>query len=131
MDETVLEVFLLLILFQIKHYLVDFVIQINDPNSMRKFAPTGWIGPLAKHARDHAILTFLLTMVFTWSWLLSLLLAVFDFVIHFSMDRIKASPNILGRYKYPNPGYWYSLGADQSVHHLTHYAIIFGIVYWG
>jgi hypothetical protein len=70
------------------------------------------------------------------------------------MDRIKASPNLLGRYKalsademksilsyLPTLGeagvqekfgdqlrsnvyFWWALGLDQGVHHLTHYAII-------
>lgn len=125
------EIFVLLILFQVKHYIVDFVIQINDPNSMRKFDHTGWIGPLAKHAGDHALVTGLIVSIATQSWLLTVALAAFDFVVHFTMDRIKASPHMLARYKYPEPVYWYSLGLDQSVHHLTHYAIIFSIIYWG
>ena len=124
----IIEIFTLLVLFQIKHYLVDFVIQINDSNSIRKFDHKGWIGPLAKHAGDHSFLTFLIVYMLTQDWELGLVLAVFDFVIHFTMDRIKASPNILGRFEYPTPPYWYSLGFDQMVHHLTHYTIIFFIV---
>lgn len=127
----IFEIFLLLLLFQVKHYVADFVIQINDPSSMRKFDHTGWVGPLAKHAGHHAVLTGLIVAIATQSLILTVALAALDFVVHFTMDRIKASPNILGRYKYPDPPYWYSLGADQSVHHLTHYAIIFAIIYWG
>ena len=64
-------------------------------------------------------------------------------VVHFTMDRIKASPNMLGRFKpltketYPtaneaaiksNTYFWWSLGLDQGVHHLTHYVIIWWLV---
>jgi len=126
----IFEIFLLLILFQLKHYIVDFVIQINDPNSMKKFDVRGWIGPLAKHAGDHSTVTFVIAIFFTNIYL-AMALALLDFVLHFSMDRVKASPHILGRFKYPEPGYWYSLGGDQAFHHFTHYLIIFIIVYWG
>jgi len=45
------------------------------------------------------------------------------------MDRIKASPNLWGRYKdMNNAPYWMCLGLDQAVHHLTHYALIAMII---
>ena len=135
--ETLAITLTLLVMFQIKHYLIDFVIQLNDPNSMRKFDATGWFIPLLNHASHHAfgtlaiaLMTFLHFEVLTVTLFgIALLLALGDLVIHFIMDRIKASPNMLGRYKFPMPGFFYSLGLDQSVHHLTHYAIIGILVY--
>ena len=77
---------------------------------------------------------------------------VLDGVIHFFMDRLKAGPKYLGRFKNfsskeylneikpvlyimgmtpeirmrlkSNRFFWISLEIDQAVHHLTHYAII-------
>ncbi|CAK9249686.1 unnamed protein product [Sphagnum jensenii] len=84
-------------------------------------------------------------------------------VIHFTMDRIKASPNMLGRYKalsaneyvgvaslatqagssspelamagksavqklQSNVYFWWSLGLDQMVHHLTDLIIVFFLI---
>jgi hypothetical protein len=81
-------------------------------------------------------------------------MASLDFVLHFVMDRLKAGPKWLGRHKpltgpeyerflelakdgpieaqvyskkkiRGNKFFWWSLGLDQMVHHLTHYLIIF------
>lgn len=59
------------------------------------------------------------------------------------MDRIKASPKRLGKYKAltssefekateeqkkSNTYFWWALGLDQGVHHLTHYLIIYFLI---
>ena len=88
---------------------------------------------------------------------LAVKLALVDFAVHFMMDRLKAGPRYLGRFKplfgtdymkamqsrslgvgseYEtavtaldrNRYFWWSLGFDQAVHHLTHYYIIFRLV---
>jgi hypothetical protein len=127
-----------------------------------KFKDQGWFEPLAFHAGVHAVGTLLLAAL--WGAHHIILLALFDFVLHFTMDRIKASPNLLGRFKalsgseFPqvkadsllvgqwvgpedevrdymrgtaarkklrsNRLFWWFLGLDQMVHHLTHYAIL-------
>lgn len=95
---------------------------------------------------------------------LALKASAIDFVVHFTMDRIKASPNLMGHWKPLTPAewveakkwagvkcvhpkeergedcdyyiaaadklrgnrlFWWSLGLDQMVHHLTHYFIIY------
>lgn len=121
-------VIVLLLLFQLKHFLADYTIQMSyNSFFMRKFDNDRWIFPLACHSVSHACFTFLISMMFT-TWTLSLLLACFDFIVHFTMDRIKASPNMMGKYKMDDVRYWNALGVDQMVHHLTHYVIIFSIV---
>jgi hypothetical protein len=65
--------------------------------------------------------------------------AFLDFFFHFTMDRIKVSPNFLGRFKalsaneFPtaskqalryNTFFWWALGFDQMFHHLTHYLLL-------
>lgn len=179
-------IFLLLSLFQIKHWLCDFPFQ--TPFMLQKFKDKGWILPLSAHAGTHALGTFLVLNLiparipFEWTLIFSL----FDFVVHFIVDRIKASPKLLGRYQvlskndfiniskgfspfcvdstiqvmeYDGSGYacdipvkymqakcfeisdadkkrvldsnkyfWWSLGADQFLHHHTHYFIIFSVI---
>ena len=136
-------VFLLLVLFQVKHFLADYPLQ--NGYMLGKFKP-GWdfAGPLAAHAGVHALFTFAIVFAFVHSVLFSAGMAVFDFVVHFTMDRMKAGPNYLGRWKalsateFPtatakqkkgNTYFWQALGFDQMVHHLTHYAIIAFIVF--
>ncbi len=56
-------------------------------------------------------------------------LAVFDFVSHFVIDRMKASNRFFGRYNDARQkSFWNSLGADQMVHHMVHILIIWFMV---
>lgn len=119
-------VFGMLAAFQVKHFLADYPLQ--RPYMLRKFAP-GWefVGPLTAHCAVHATFTFMLAVAFgrfdiAWE------LAAFDFTIHFLMDRLKASPKYLGRYKADQPYFWWALGFDQMIHHLTDLAIVWVIV---
>lgn len=127
-----LEIFTLLVLFQIKHFICDFPLQ--NQYMLGKMQATGWVLPLTAHALVHALGTFTITyLVFTPAYwmdgiVLASLLAILDFIIHFTVDRIKASPNLGGRFNPTQPYFWWALGADQMAHHLTHYAFIFVIV---
>jgi len=146
-----LKVFALLIAFQAKHFLADYPLQKGY--MLGKFKEKNWALPLAVHCGVHAAFTFAIVLACVWNiagpWSLfaPFLLAGFDFTVHFIMDRIKASPYLLGRFKAlgpsqylycvenPNPFtklqlrgntfFWWSLGLDQTVHHLTHYVIIY------
>lgn len=162
-------IFLLLAIYQLKHFFADYPLQTAF--MLGKFKERGWVCPLACHCLVHAIMTFIISVSFG-SLGLAAVLALFDFTVHFVMDRIKASPKLLGRFeaisksefkglsesyamvkgvgsnfnsnaikeqaKYEreriekrfksNQYFWYSLGLDQSVHHLTHYAIIYFLI---
>ena len=117
--------FLLLVVFQIKHFLADFPLQF--PYMLRKFRP-GWdfVLPLTMHCLVHSALTLLIVLCLDWHlWWLALL----DFVTHFIMDRIKSGPRYLGRFKDSTTTvYWVSFGFDQMVHHLTHMLIVWLIL---
>jgi hypothetical protein len=141
-----------------------------------KFKDKGWIKPLAAHCGVQALFTFVIAAT-ALGWdkdvgLYVLGLALLDFTIHFIMDRIKASPKMLGRYESlskeqfkglmecrslavqgidykdsvplmaeslrlvkeidakfkGNKYFWWALGFDQMVHHLTDILIIFLIM---
>lgn len=58
--------------------------------------------PLAAHAGVHAAFTFLILLglaCFRPVPVVALALPLFDFIVHFTMDRIKASPSLMGRWK--------------------------------
>jgi hypothetical protein len=159
-------IYLLLVLYQIKHFACDYPLQ--GRYMLGKFKPGyEWILPLLAHSSVHGVATFLIALFVkpkSAFWL-----ALLDLTIHFAMDRIKASPNLLGRYKaldancYPgvaafasgdfkslgvqlskedrvvkqqwgiqrlkeNTHFWWALGLDQGVHHLTHYIIIWRLL---
>lgn len=153
-------IYLLLVLFQLKHFFCDYPLQ--TPYMLGKFKDKGWILPLSAHSAVHALATLVIAHSIQSNRKLSVAVALIDFVLHFTMDRVKASPSLLGRYKsldancYPgvaqmadgnmpvsvigeeysqkvswarqrlkeNTYFWWALGLDQGVHHLTHYLII-------
>jgi len=88
-------IFTLLVLYQVKHFLADYPLQ--TPWMLGKFKD-GWafLGPLAAHAGVHAVCTLIIALCFNprYFWL-----AGVDFILHFLMDRIKARPNYMGRWK--------------------------------
>ena len=143
-------IIILLLAFQVKHFVSDYPLQ--GKYMLGKFK-TGWdfMGPLTAHCIVHSFFTFFIAVAFNGDSMLALGLAAFDFAVHFIMDRIKAGPKYLGRfkainefeYKYytehtekeyidilknrmkENRFFWWALGIDQMVHHITHYAIIY------
>lgn len=133
-------IFGLLLAFQVKHFLADYPLQ--GRYMLGKFREDrGFVLPLLAHVGVHAMGTFLITCSFGIAQALAL--AVFDATVHFIMDRVKASKRYLGRFKpltgetaptatreqwRSNDRFWWSLGLDQGVHHLTHYAIIYWVL---
>lgn len=107
MDITLIYLF---IIYQLKHFVADYLLQ--GAYMLGKFKP-GWdfIPPLAAHCAVHMAFTFCIVVFFV-SPELAITLAVADFVIHFVMDRIKASPHMLGRYPKENPRFWWAPGMD-------------------
>lgn len=118
--------FILLIIFQLKHFICDFPLQ--NAYMLGKMKETGWIIPLAAHAAVHSLATMLITLLFTTNITLTLILGILDLVIHFCVDRLKASPKLGGRFNPTQPYFWWALGADQMAHHLTHYIFIYVII---
>ncbi len=162
MPHQVTLVFVLLLVYQLKHFLADYPMQTSY--MLGKFKDKGWVLPLAAHAGIHAMFTFgiaeytlMATREHPSLFVVPFVLAAFDFAVHFTMDRIKAAPKLMGRWKAlsateyfaanitatkvtiqgaenavsnaqkrirNNTWFWYALGFDQMVHHLTHYAVI-------
>lgn len=86
--------FLLWFLFEVKHFLADYPLQREY--MLGKFKP-GWefVLPLAAHCCVHAAFTLAILLYFApHYWYLTFV----EFLIHFIMDRIKASPKMLGRF---------------------------------
>lgn len=120
------ELFVLLVVFQFKHFVCDYLLQTEY--MLGKFEREGWIKPLSLHCSVHASVTLVVVAQWTQDILLTLLLALLDFTVHFIVDRVKASPDVLGRFKVTQKEFWWALGLDQSLHHLTHYLIIYLII---
>lgn len=113
----------LLIAFQLKHWTADYPLQ--GMYMLGKMKAEGWVLPLLSHTLVHGGFTLIIVLLVspTLWWL-----AVVDIAVHFIVDRIKASPKLLNRWGPDKPYFWWTLGLDQMMHHLTHYFIIYKIV---
>ena len=134
-------IWLLLVVYQLKHYVADYLLQGKYMLGKFKSYPD-FILPLLSHSLVHAVFTFCIAVCFK-SVSFALGLAVIDATVHFIVDRIKASPDLAGRWKpltkdtYPtstvqekesNTYFWLALGADQMLHHLTDIFLIWRIL---
>ncbi len=121
----------LLVVYQLKHFFADFPLQ--GRYMLGKFkGGTEWIRPLAAHAGVHFVFTFVIACVALYrvpgTLPKAFVLGALDFTVHFCVDRLKASPDLGGRWKPDKPYFWWALGADQMAHHLTHYFIVYLLV---
>ena len=118
-------IYLLLIAFQIKHFVCDYPMQNNY--MLQKGSDNNWILPLSFHCFVHALFTFIIAL-FATSFSMAIIAALIDFAIHFVMDRIKASKKMLGKYNPSDKSFWVSLGFDQMTHHLTGILLVWMIL---
>lgn len=125
MNEQLELVFTLLVIYQVKHFIADFPLQREY--MLRKTLPHwDFLLPLTLHCSVHAMGTALIVLIFAPSvwWLV-----LFDFVVHFVVDRLKSGPRYFGRFNdLSKSGFWTILGLDQMMHHLTHIYIIWVII---
>src|SRR5271170_5829243 len=86
----------LLIIYQIKHFLCDYPFQ--GKYMLGKFKPfPAFILPLLAHSFVHGLATFGIALYFRPA--LAIPLGLLDMLVDFTVDRIKASPKLLGRFK--------------------------------
>lgn len=113
--------------FFIKHYLSDFPLQTVYMLGKGK-SGTQWILPLVSHCLVHAGFTALILALWKPEFIG---LTVVDFVIHFVVDRIKATYKLpAGQWKPEEKGmylskYYAAFGKDQLAHYLTYALIVY------
>jgi hypothetical protein len=118
---TPLSLLLLYILFRLKHFSCDFLLQ-TDWMALTKGKP-GKDGhrALFTHSFIHAVGTLLIMLIFASSlwWL-----AVVDFFVHATVDRLKGKITLTKNWQTNDTMFWWAFGADQELHNLTHLAYI-------
>ena len=124
MEPVALEqIFALLVLFQMKHFVADFPLQNEWMVFGKARDGVAWLGPLGVHVLIHGTLSlFILLWLAPAFWYLCFV----DAGTHLVMDRIKAWKLLLNRWKVHEAMFFNVLGFDQMVHHLTN----FWMVYW-
>lgn len=129
-------IWLLLVLYQVKHFICDYPLQTKWMLGKFKPFPDCFL-PLLAHSAVHGVATFLIASMFKPK--IAFWVALLDLAVHGMVDYVKANPNLGGRFKTltkenyatateaerkSNTYFWWALGADQTMHHLTHYLII-------
>lgn len=114
-----MEILLLILLFVVKHFIVDFVLQTQEEVD-HKGTYSDWRG--VKHSVKHGIGT-LLVLWFAGAGLeLSYLYAAADLLIHYHVDWAKMN---MSKHLTPTDhAFWVWLGFDQALHYLTYIVFI-------
>ena len=118
-------ILLLYILFRLKHFLCDFVLQSNWMALNKGKPGRQGLYPLFAHAGVHGLGTLIVTLLmmpFFW-WL-----AICDVFIHAAIDRIKAVMSEEAKLSPRQHKYWVMYGLDQEAHNFTHLCFIVLIV---
>ena len=114
-----------LIIFQIKQLVADFLLQTTWMANGKE-QPSGWFPPLLAHVAVHTAATALIfaALAPAYIWV-----AAVDFVVHFGIDRAKGLLNRVFDNNTAKTGFWWLLGIDQTLHHLTHigYALLIAV----
>jgi hypothetical protein len=111
----------ILVLLQIKHWYIDFVNQ-SEEEVNHKGIYLDWKG--VKHSVKHGLGTFLCLFLFVYDVEVALILAAFDFVLHYHIDWIKMR---FGNRDIYTKTFWAQLGLDQMAHQLTYLGIIYAL----
>jgi len=123
---TIDDVFVLasmLILFQLKHWIIDFILQ-TDAQVKGK----GIYGDLTgiSHSFEHALGTALVLLFFIKEYpVLLLFVSILDGVLHYHIDWMKMN---WGNRDITNPKFWAHLGLDQMAHQICYILFVTGLL---
>ncbi len=122
---------LVLVLFQLKHFVADFPLLQTAYMAMGKGKPgLSFILPLASHCLVHTFLSLLIIVPLRpeVAWI-----AIVEFIAHFLIDRMKSTYKLpAGQWTVEEKGkylskYYLAFGMDQLAHNLCYSAMIYVI----
>lgn len=124
---TNISLLLLVGLFIIKHFIVDFLWQ--TPYQFKNKHILGHPGGII-HALLHAVTSWvILGMVFSFFSTTVIIAVIAELFIHYFVDFMKMNFNIRFNYTPSNsPIFWYMLGFDQLLHYCTYLGMIYYII---
>ncbi|ERR1700761_252298 len=118
-------VLLAMLVFQIKHYLCDFVLQTRDQiRAKGNYLEMGGI----VHAGLHMLGSIPALLILTTNLELIALLAVAEFVIHYHTDWAKAQLDRHLKLDNTTTLYWAIFGGDQLIHQSTYLGMVFVVI---
>jgi hypothetical protein len=102
-----------------KHIVADFFLQ-NTWMALGKDQKTGWALPLLAHCLVHLAVSMLLILVIAPKfWFV----AFIDFAIHLIVDRAKGLCVSTFNVTMEHQWFWWLIGIDQALHHLTGFGL--------
>lgn len=108
-----------MVVFAVKHVIADFVLQTSWM-ATGKDAKTGWALPLLVHCAIHGVLAIAILLVLAPRfWFLGLA----DFALHLIIDRAKGFCVSTFRVTMDHQWFWWLIGIDQALHHLTGFGL--------
>ena len=108
------------LLFILKHFICDYLLQ-RKYQYINKHIYGHWGGVL--HAVLHALFTGFI--IYFISPDATIPCAWFDFMAHYHIDWVKSLLNKKYELRPTNDYYWILLGADQTLHFLTYWILLF------
>ncbi|MBN8994046.1 MAG: DUF3307 domain-containing protein [Rhizobiales bacterium] len=115
-----------MIVLQIKHFICDYPLQ--TAYQLRNKGTYGHPGGII-HALIHMAGTSVSFLVVQPTLVLGAGLLVAEGLVHYNVDWTKEQLNRRLGYTAANNGFWWAIGADQLIHHLTYSAIGGTLVY--
>ena len=107
----------------VKHVVADFLLQ-TAWMAKGKDARTGWALPLVVHCLIHGVLTMaIVAAVVPRLWFVGLI----DFAIHICIDRAKGFCVSHFGVTQESQWFWWLIGIDQALHHLTGFGLSIGL----
>jgi len=121
-----MEILLLLLLLQIKHWYADFKIQTY----MQTVKKGVWLDPIGiSHTVDHIYCSLIALLIFNFVYPLGvltiLLVAFFEGIYHYLVDYIKVKYGIKDNTK---PLFWNQFGLDQLAHQISYLVVAWYVV---
>ncbi len=118
---TPIGLLILYIVFRLKHFICDFMLQSDAMALNKGKAGKEGYSALFLHTTIHAIGTLLIMLAFApalW-WL-----AFVDLFIHSIVDRFKGVLTIKKAWGTRDTMFWWAFGVDQELHNFTHMVYI-------
>jgi hypothetical protein len=113
-----MEILLLLLLLQIKHWYADFKIQTYIQTVKKGI----WLDPIGvSHTVDHICCTLVVMLIFSIFYVTSpivlLVIAIIEGIAHYIIDYVKVRYGIKDQ---TNPLFWTQFGLDQLAHQICY-----------
>jgi hypothetical protein len=117
---SVVTLLLVLLVLQVKHFLFDYPLQSHF--QLRNKVIYGHVGGLL-HSALHILGTSVVFLIARPSLAVGAAILIGEFLVHYHLDWAKGQLNKRNRLTVTDALYWWGIGIDQMLHHMTYLAI--------